>query len=172
MKGSQRIVMAIAPLVVLAFAIAGYGFFIGCMFQGGDYYWAAGILAAVVLGTAVIVLDLSRPEVHRIRSRVANAEAIIVNDYRLVFACGKGNAGSCSVAATGRVSDVIVKVTNGDACAHRVAVGIDINDEPAHRAIRRVAVDPGATAYVAVALPRNMPLDDIRLLSIRLKQAS
>ena len=172
MKESRGIEMAVTPLILLAFAVVGYGFFIGCMIQGGDYLWTAVITGAGVLGAAVVIATSRKTEVHRIRSKIANAEAIVVNDYRLVYASGGGRVGSMSAAATGKVSDVVVKVTNSDACAHRVAVGIDINDEPVHRTVRKAAVGPGATTYVAVPLSREMRLDEIRLLGIRLKQTS
>lgn len=172
MKGSQRMGVAIAPLLGLALALVAYGFFIGCMIQGGDYFWAAVIAGGAVLGAAIVIVASGKTEVHRLRNRIADAQTVIVNDYRLVYASGKGKARSGSVRAANKVSDVIVKVTNGDAHAHRVAVGIGINDEPVHRAVRKVAVAPGATAYVAVPLSKKMRLDEIELLSIRLKQTS
>ncbi|MGB2799733.1 MAG: hypothetical protein WBC82_07825 [Dehalococcoidia bacterium] len=172
MKGSQKIGMAITPLIVLSVMTIGYGFLMGGMIKEGDYLWAAIVGGAGVLGAGIIIFASGKPEVHRIRTKIANVEPVIVNDYRLVYASEKGKAGAKSVMATSKVSGVIVKVTNHDAYPHRVAVDVDINDKPVYRAIRKVAINPGATTYVAMRLPRKLPLEDIELLSIRLKQTS
>lgn len=172
MKGSPKIGMAITPLIVLSVMVIGYGFLIGGMLKGGNYVWAAIIAGAGVLGAGIILLASVKPEVHRIRTKIANAEPVIVNDYRLVYASEKGKAGAKSVKATNKVSGVIVKVTNHDTYPNRMAVDIDINDKPTHRVVRKVAINPNAITYVAVPLSRKMPLEDIELLSIRLRQTS
>ena len=171
-KGSQNIGMAITPLIVLSVMTIGYGFLMGGMLKGGDYIWAAILVGAAVLGAGIIIFASGNPEVHRIRTKIANAEPVIVNDYRLVYASEKGKAGAKSVKATNKVSGVIVKVTNHNAYPHRVAVDVDINDKPVYRVVRKVAINHGATTYVAMRLPRKLPLGDIELLSIRLRQTS
>lgn len=170
MKGSPKIGMAITPLIVLSVMTIGYGFLMGGMLEGGDYVWAAVIVGAGVLGAGILLFTSREPGIHHIKSKITNAAPVIVRDYRFVYASSRGKAGARSVRATSKVSGVIVKVINHDAYPHRVAVDIDINDKPTHRANRKVVINPGATTYVAVRLPRKMPLEDIELLSIRLRR--
>ena len=168
MKDSKGIGFAIVPLIVLAVAIMGYGYLIGGVMKGGDYILVAVIGGAAVLGSGITIFASSKPAVCQIRSKITNAGSVTVNDYRLAYATkrSKGRA----IKAINKVSGVIVKVSNGDACPHRVAVDVDINDEPVNRVIRCVDIDPGATVYVAVPLPRKFPLEDIDSLSIALNQ--
>jgi len=170
MKDSRGIGFAIIPLIVIAVAIMGYGYLIGGVMKGGDYILVAVIGGAAVLGAGITIFASSKPAVCQIRSKITNAGSIMVNDYHLAYATKKrkGNA----IEAVSKVSGVIVKVTNKDTCPHRVAVDVDINDEPVNRVIRCVDIDPGATVYVAVPLPRKYPLEDIESLSIALNQIS
>jgi len=172
MKDSRGVGFAIIPLIVIAVAILGYGYLIGGVMKGGDYILVAVIGGAAVLGAGIAIFASSKPAVCQtvcqIRSKITNADSITVNDYRLAYATkrSKGKA----VEAVSKVSGVIVKVTNGDTCLHGVAVDVDLNDEPVNRVIRCVDIDPGATVYVTVPLPRKFPLEDIESLSIVLSQ--
>ena len=168
MGDSKGISIAIVPLIVIAVAIIGYGYLIGGVIKWGDYILVAVIAGAAVLGAGITIFASSKPAVCQIRSKITHARPIVVKDYRLAYATkrSKGKA----IEAIGKVSGVIVKVANGDACPHRVAVDVDINDEPVNRVIRCVDIDPGATMYVAVPLPRKFPLEDIDSLSIALNQ--
>ena len=171
-KGSPKTSMAITPLIVLSVMIIGYGFLIGGMLKEGSYIWVAIITGAGVLGGGILLVTSREPGVYHIKSNVTNAAPIIVRDYRLIYASSRGKVGAKSVKAASKVSGVIVKVTNHDAYRHRVAVDIDINDKPTHRAIRKVTIKPGVITYVAVPLSRKMSLEDIEVLSIRLRKTS
>ncbi len=168
MRDSKGISIAIVPLIVIVVAIIGYGYLIGGVIKGGDYILVAVIAGAAVIGAGITIFASRKPAVCQIRSKITNADSIMVNDYRLAYATKriKGKA----IEAISKVSGVIVKVTNGDTCPHRVAVDVDINDEPVNRVIRCVDIDPGATVYVTVPLPRKFPLENIDSLSIVLNQ--
>ena len=168
MGDSKGISIAIVPLIVIAVAIMGYGYLIGGVIKGGDYILVAVIAGAAVLGAGITIFASSKPAVCQIRSKITNAGSIMVNDYHLAYATKKRKGKA--IEAISKVSGVIVKVTNGDTCPHGVAVDVDINDEPVNGVIREVDIDPGATLYVAVPLPRKFPLEDIDSLSIALNQ--
>ena len=172
MKGSKKTGVAIPALIVLALAIVGYGFLIGSVAQGGYYVWAVVIAGAAVLGAGITLLASGKPGMHRVRARITNAERVIVNGYRLAHASRNVGGGARWARATGIVSGVIVKVANDDACRHRVAVDVGINDKPTHRVFREVAIEPGATAYVAIPLSTRLQLEDITSLSIELRRVS
>jgi hypothetical protein len=146
----------------------GYGYLIGGVMKGGDYILVAVIAGAAVLGAGITIFASSKPAVCQIRSKITNTDSIMVDDYRLAYATKrkKGKA----IEAISKVSGVIIRVTNGDNCPHRVAVDVDINDEPVNRVIRCVDIDAGATKYVAVPLPRKFPLEEIDSVSIALNQ--
>ena len=168
MRDSKGISIAIVPLIVIAVAIIGYGYLIGGVIKWGDYILVAVIAGAAVLGAGITIFASSKPAVCQIRSKITNADSIVVNDYHLAYATKKRKGKA--IEAISKVSGVIVKVTNKDTCPHRVAVDVDINDEPVNRVIRCLDIDPGATVYVTVPLPRKFPLEDIDSLSIALNQ--
>lgn len=176
MKKPREKSVGLIPLVVFLLATGWVSFILASLIKAGGFSSQAAILLAVIAGAAVIGVGIAyftigaRPAVHQIRTRVTNERSVVVNDYRLVYATkrSKGRA----IKAINKVSGVIVKVTNGDTCPHRVAVDVDINDAPANRVTRELDIDPGATMYVVVPLPRKFPLEDIDSLSIELKQSN
>lgn len=178
MKKPREKSVGLIPLVVFLLATGWVSFILASLIKAGGFSSQAAILLAVIAGAAVIGVGIAyftigaQTEVHQIRTRVTNERPVVVNDYRLVYASKKSRRGAALVKAINKVSGVIVKVTNGDTCPRRVAVDVDVNDAPANRVTRELDIDPGATMYVVVPLPRKFPLEDIDSLSIELKQSN
>lgn len=176
MKKRKGKSVGLIPLVVFLLATGWISFVLASLIKAGGFSSQAAILLAAIVGAVIVGVGIAyftigaRPAVHQIRTKLTHARPVVVNDYRLVYATkrSKGRA----IKAINKVSGVIVKVTNGDACPHRVAVDVDINDAPANRVIREVDIDPGATMYVALPLLRKFPLEDIDSLIIVLYQTS
>ncbi len=170
MKQHEGKSVGLIPLVVFLLATGCMSFVLASLIKVGGFSWQAAILLVAIAGAVVVGAGIAyftigaRPAVHQIRTKLTHAKPVVVKDYRLAYATrrSKGRA----IKAINKVSGVIVKVSNGDACPHRVAVDVDINDAPVNRVIREVDIDPGATTYVAVTLPRKFPLEDIDSLII------
>ncbi len=177
MKKRRGKSVGLIPLVVFLLATGWISFVLASLIKAGGFSAQAAILLAAIAGAVFVGVGIAyftigaRPVVHRIRTKLTHARPVVVNDYRLAYATKRSNKGR-AIKAINKVSGVIVKVTNGDACPHRIAVDVDINDAPVNRVIREVDIEPGATMYVALPLPRKFPLEDIDSLIIVLHQTS